>query len=170
MQIKLVDLTGAFLILGIGLGAGILCFLIELIVAKYRREMNLAREMARRGPEKKSNPPSLASVKVPIAVGQVPNKGQPRPSPIEEEIKKSPAQPIRSLVQEKKIAGATGNDVKQLIKHKKSLRSRRIRGCGTRISIYYCMHLYLVIQNLLHTKKKTRRTFASTEDSIYKHN
>ena len=41
VPIKLVDLTGAFLILGIGLGLGILCFLIELIIGKYRREMEL---------------------------------------------------------------------------------------------------------------------------------
>ena len=41
VPIKLVDLTGAFLILGIGLGLGILCFLIELIIGKYRREMKL---------------------------------------------------------------------------------------------------------------------------------
>ena len=43
VPIKLVDLTGAFLILGIGLGLGILCFLIELIIGKYRREMELMR-------------------------------------------------------------------------------------------------------------------------------
>ena len=35
VAIKLVDLTGAFLILGVGIGLAILCFLIELIVAKY---------------------------------------------------------------------------------------------------------------------------------------
>ena len=40
VPIKLADLTSAFLILGIGLGASILCFLIELIVAKYKYEMN----------------------------------------------------------------------------------------------------------------------------------
>ena len=43
VPIKLVDLTGAFLILGIGLGLGILCFFIELIIGKYRREMELKR-------------------------------------------------------------------------------------------------------------------------------
>ena len=43
VAIKLVDLTGAFLILGIGLGLGILCFFIELIIGKYRREMELKR-------------------------------------------------------------------------------------------------------------------------------
>jgi len=36
---KLVDLTGAFLILCIGLGLAVLCFLLEIIVAKYQREM-----------------------------------------------------------------------------------------------------------------------------------
>ena len=39
VPIKLVDLTGAFLILGIGLGLAVLCFLLEIIVAKYQREM-----------------------------------------------------------------------------------------------------------------------------------
>ena len=37
--IKLVDLTGAFLILGIGHGLATLCFLIERIVFIYKREM-----------------------------------------------------------------------------------------------------------------------------------
>ena len=37
--IKLVDLTGAFLILGIGLGLATLCFLIERIVFVYQRGM-----------------------------------------------------------------------------------------------------------------------------------
>ena len=37
--IKLVDLTSAFFILGIGLGTSILCFLIELIIVKYKYEM-----------------------------------------------------------------------------------------------------------------------------------
>ena len=39
VPINLVDLTGAFLILGIGLGLAVLCFLLEIIVAKYQREM-----------------------------------------------------------------------------------------------------------------------------------
>ena len=39
--IKLVDLTSAFFVLGIGLGLSILCFLIELIVSKYKKEMQL---------------------------------------------------------------------------------------------------------------------------------
>jgi hypothetical protein len=40
VPIKLVDLSGAFFILGIGLGLAILCFFIELvIVTKYRHEM-----------------------------------------------------------------------------------------------------------------------------------
>ena len=47
VPIKLVDLTGAFLILGIGLGLGILCFLIELIIGKYRREMESIRRNGR---------------------------------------------------------------------------------------------------------------------------
>ena len=47
VPIKLVDLTGAFLILGIGLGLGILCFLIELIIGKYRREMESMRRNGR---------------------------------------------------------------------------------------------------------------------------
>ena len=37
--IKLIDLTGAFLILGIGLGLATLCFLIERIVFVYQRGM-----------------------------------------------------------------------------------------------------------------------------------
>ena len=40
VPIKLVDLTSPFLILGIGLGLSLFCFLIELIVAKYHHEMN----------------------------------------------------------------------------------------------------------------------------------
>ena len=55
VPIKLVDLTGAFLILGIGLGAAILCFLIELIVAKYRHETKLMKQVV----EEKSNLPPL---------------------------------------------------------------------------------------------------------------
>ena len=39
VPIKLIDLISAFLILGVGLGCGILCFLLELIVAKYKHEM-----------------------------------------------------------------------------------------------------------------------------------
>ena len=39
VPIKLVDLTSAFFILGIGTGLSILCFLLELIVAKYKHEM-----------------------------------------------------------------------------------------------------------------------------------
>ena len=39
VPIKLVDLTSAFFILGIGTGLAILCFLLELIVGKYKREM-----------------------------------------------------------------------------------------------------------------------------------
>ena len=35
------DLTSAFFILGIGTGLSILCFLLELIVGKYKREMKL---------------------------------------------------------------------------------------------------------------------------------
>ncbi len=38
VPIKMVDLTSAFLILGIGLSLSILCFLLELIVSKYKRE------------------------------------------------------------------------------------------------------------------------------------
>lgn len=41
VPIKLVDLTSAFLILGIGLGLATLFFLLELIVAKYPREMKI---------------------------------------------------------------------------------------------------------------------------------
>ena len=86
VPIKLVDLTGAFLILGIGLGAGILCFLIELIVAKFRREMKLTREMTHQlEPEEKSKPPSSSSsVEVPIEVAAT-DDGQPRQSTIEKE-------------------------------------------------------------------------------------
>ena len=40
VPIKLVDLTSAFFILGFGIGVSILTFLIELIVAKYKREMS----------------------------------------------------------------------------------------------------------------------------------
>lgn len=43
VPIKLIDLSSAFLILGIGLGLAVLCFLLELIVAKYQKEMNLRR-------------------------------------------------------------------------------------------------------------------------------
>ena len=39
----MIDLSSAFLILGIGLGLAVLCFLLELIVAKYQKEMNLRR-------------------------------------------------------------------------------------------------------------------------------
>ena len=46
VPIKLVDLTGAFLILGIGLGVSTLSFLLELIVAKYRHEMTPPRTNA----------------------------------------------------------------------------------------------------------------------------
>jgi len=42
VPIKLVDLTSAFFILGIGLGLAILCFLLELIVGKYKREIKLS--------------------------------------------------------------------------------------------------------------------------------
>ena len=41
VPIKLVDLTSAFFILGIGTGLSILCFLLELIVGKYKREMEV---------------------------------------------------------------------------------------------------------------------------------
>ena len=41
VPIKLVDLTSAFFILGIGTGLSILCFLLELIVGKYKHEMQL---------------------------------------------------------------------------------------------------------------------------------
>lgn len=37
--IKLMDLTSAFFILGIGIRFAILCFLLELIVGKCKREM-----------------------------------------------------------------------------------------------------------------------------------
>ncbi len=40
VSIKLVDLTSAFFILGFGIGVSILAFLIELIVAKYKRGMS----------------------------------------------------------------------------------------------------------------------------------
>ena len=49
VPINLVDLTGAFLILGIGLGLAILNFLIELIVAKYRHEMKPMRAVRGKG-------------------------------------------------------------------------------------------------------------------------
>ena len=85
VPIKLVDLTGAFLILGIGLGAGILCFLIELVVGKFRREMKMARKMARHELEEKINPPfPSSSVEVPIEV-EATDDGQPRQSTIEKE-------------------------------------------------------------------------------------
>ena len=38
VPIRMVDLTSAFLILGIGLTLSILCFLLELIVSKYKLE------------------------------------------------------------------------------------------------------------------------------------
>ena len=84
VPIKLVDLTSAFLILGIGLGLATLCFLIEIIVAKYQKEMKLrkfhvadvtvikvepraktvipkpAEKVARLKPKFKSAPPKLA--------------------------------------------------------------------------------------------------------------
>jgi hypothetical protein len=41
VPIKFVDLTSAFLILGVGLGLAILCFLLELIVANYRDTQNI---------------------------------------------------------------------------------------------------------------------------------
>ena len=36
--IKLISYTGAFFMLGIGYGVATFCFLVELIVAKYKRE------------------------------------------------------------------------------------------------------------------------------------
>ena len=46
LSIKLVDLTGAFLILGIGLCAGMLSFLFELIAVKYcHYEMNIVQKV-----------------------------------------------------------------------------------------------------------------------------
>ena len=41
VPIKLVDLTSAFFILGVGTGLAILCFLLELIVGKYKREIKM---------------------------------------------------------------------------------------------------------------------------------
>lgn len=38
VPIKLIDLTSAFFIIGIGIGVSVLVFLIELITAKYKRE------------------------------------------------------------------------------------------------------------------------------------
>jgi len=41
VPIKLVDLTSTFFILAIGTGLSILCFLLELIVGKYKHEMQI---------------------------------------------------------------------------------------------------------------------------------
>lgn len=41
VPIKLVDLTSAFFILSIGLGLSILCFLLELIMGKYKHGINM---------------------------------------------------------------------------------------------------------------------------------
>ena len=43
VAIKLVDLTSAFLILSIGLGLTVLCFSLELVVAKYQRETKITK-------------------------------------------------------------------------------------------------------------------------------
>ena len=45
VPIKLVDLTSALFILGIGFGLSILCFLLELIVGKYKHEMKMRNDL-----------------------------------------------------------------------------------------------------------------------------
>ena len=82
VPIKFVDLTGAFLILGIGLGAGILCFLIELIFGKYRKEMKLMKDKAPPRPAvKKNNPPPAQPPRPQVqqaTIETVKNDGKPQ--------------------------------------------------------------------------------------------
>lgn len=47
VPIRLSDLTSAFLILGIGLGLAIFCFLVELIKLNFRRRRQLMQSTAR---------------------------------------------------------------------------------------------------------------------------
>ena len=74
VPIKLVDLTGAFLILGIGLGLGILCFLMELIVAKYKHEMKLRDEADKKAEIAKEKKEKLAET---TAGAKEDGKGKP---------------------------------------------------------------------------------------------
>ena len=45
VPIRLPDLVSAFLILGIGVGLAILCFLLELIYANFKRHSNLQKHI-----------------------------------------------------------------------------------------------------------------------------
>ena len=87
--IKLVDSTDAFLILGIGLGAGILCFWIELIIGKYRKERKLMREMTREqiAEKKSADPSSLSSVEGVIIEAENDEKHHPSPITSVSELK-----------------------------------------------------------------------------------
>ena len=83
VPIKLVDLTGAFLILGIGLGLGILCFLIELIVAKYKHEMKLRDQADKNAEIAKEKKEKLADTTV---VGAK-EEGKGKPTGVNEGLK-----------------------------------------------------------------------------------
>ena len=66
--IKLTDLKGAFYILAIGIGCAILVFILEHIVVKYQKEMQLTKVTSIDVEENKSNATPLVLLKEPIAV------------------------------------------------------------------------------------------------------